>query len=63
MEKQSVVNVTSDKKAASAAEDEFIYGGYSHHTVYFPKRKTVILNISRESSAQIQNLVFLLLIT
>ena len=30
----------------------------SHHTVYFPKRKTVILNISRESSAQIQNLVF-----
>lgn len=33
MEKQSVVNVTSNKKAASAAEDEFIYGGY-HFTPY-----------------------------
>ena len=33
MGKQNVVNVTSDKKAASAAEDEFIYGGY-HFTPY-----------------------------
>ena len=33
MAKQNVVNVTSNQKATSAAEDEFIYGGY-HFTPY-----------------------------
>ena len=40
--------------------------GYYLHctpTLYFPKRKTAILSISRESCVQIQNLAFLLLIT
>ena len=33
MGKQDVVNVTSNQKATSAAENEFIYGGY-HFTPY-----------------------------
>ena len=64
MEKQNAANVTYNKKQHRRQKMNLSMAVIiSHHTVYFPKRKTVILNISRESSAQIQNLVFLLLIT